>query len=277
MKSDDAFQNSRYLVEFKKFPRLSREDEAHLAQKIHAGDSDALQRLVESNLQFVVLVSRKYISSGLPLSDLVNEGTIGLIEAAKRFNPERGVKFITYAVWWIRQAILYAIAEKSGIIRLPPKQVSLVYLINKKIQILTQKLSRTPSLEEVSSEVNLPISEIESLLTITQSVLSLEPASDDEDENGYTISVADQNAIPVDDRVIEDNFADEVDLLLACLDEREKAIMKLHYGLDGTSLTLQQIGDRFCLTRERIRQIEQRAIKKLKRLALKRNLHDFLG
>ncbi len=275
MKSEGS-SLGKYLSEIKKFPKLLREDETELAYRIKAGDSDALQRLVESNLQFVVLISRKYISSGLPLPDLINEGTIGLIEAAKRFDPERGVKFITYAVWWIRQSILYAIAEKSGIIRLPPKQVALVYLIKKKIQTLTQKLGRAPMLDEVADEINLPVSEIESLLTITQSVLSLDPSPEDEDENGYAISVVDQNAIPVDDKVMEDSFVNEVELLLTCLDDREKEIMKLHYGLDGTMLTLQQIGDRFGLTRERIRQIEQRAIKKLKRLALKNNLRDFL-
>ncbi len=275
MKSEES-SLGKYLNEIKKFPKLQREEESDLAYRIKAGDSEALQRLVESNLQFVVLISRKYISSGLPLQDLINEGTIGLIEAAKRFDPERGVKFITYAVWWIRQSILYAIAEKSGIIRLPPKQVALVYLIKKKIQTLTQKLGRTPMLDEVAAEINLPVSEIESLLTITQSVLSLDPSPEDEDENGYAITVVDQNAIPVDDKVMEDTFVNEVELLLTCLDDREKEIMKLHYGLDGTMLTLQQIGDRFGLTRERIRQIEQRAIKKLKRLALKNNLRDYL-
>ncbi len=268
---------SRYLDKFSKYPDLSREDEAELSRKIGEGDEKALQTLVEANLRFVVLVSRKYQKSGFPISDLINEGTIGLIEAAKRFNPEKGVKFITYAVWWIRQAILYAIAHKGRIVRLPPKQANLLYTINKTTQNLMQKLGREPLTEEVATEMGVSLEDVESLLRANRSLVSLEASVSGMDGEETGIDIPDENSIQAEDQVIEDAFVDDVELLLTCLDDREKEILEMHFGFKGESKSLQEIGEKFNLTRERIRQIEHRAIKKLKRLAVKRNLHDYLN
>jgi RNA polymerase primary sigma factor len=248
-----------------------------LAKKIQAGDEKALQTLVKGNLRFVVSVAKKYLGSGLQLEDLVNEGSIGLIEAGKRFQPERGVKFITYAVWWVRQAILYAIATKANIVKLPANQMQLLNTINKKMQTMTQKLGREPTLTELSAETNVSEDEVENLLRATRVSLSIEAHSDNDENDNRGITLRDESNEKPEDQIIEDMFVDDVELLLTCLDSREQEILRLHYGLKGVQLTLQQIGDRFGLTRERIRIIELRAIEKLKKIAARRHLYDYLS
>lgn len=267
---------NRYISEIYEYPKYERDKEMELAAQIAKGDSKALQDLVKANLRYVVVIAKKYLGSGFSLSDLINEGTIGLIEAGKRFKPEKGVKFITYAVWWIRQAILYAIASKSSLIKLPPKQANLLHMVNRRIQSMTQKLGREPDVSELAEELNISADDIIAVTHSAKMLLSVDSPADETDEADHYVSLADDRSKMADDLVIEDSFVDDVDLLLACLDDREKEILKLHYGFNGTPSTLQEIGDRFGLTRERIRQIEQKAIKKLKRLAIRRNLQDYL-
>ena len=266
----------KYLQEINKYPIYSRDEEEKLARQITEGSEEAIQKLVQANLRFVVVVAKKYKGSGMPLSDLVNEGTIGLIEAAKRFNPDRGVKFITYAVWWVRQAILYAIANKSGIVRLPPKQANLLHMMNKKIQSMSQELGREPTLTEIADTIEISEEEIENLLRVSRTSLSVGNAGDENETDGRQIDIEDAHSESADEQIIKDAFVDDVELLLACLNDREKEILKLHYGFKGDTLTLQQIGDKYGLTRERIRQIEKRAINKLKRVATKKNLKEYL-
>lgn len=266
----------KYLQEINKCPVFDREKEQELARKIQAGDEDAIQILVKANLRFVVLVARKYVGAGLTLSDLINEGTIGLIEAAKRFNPDRGVKFITYAVWWIRQAILYAIANKSGIVRLPPKQANMLHMINKKTRELTQTLRRQPTPGEIAEALEIPEMEIETLLRVSRTSVSVGPSMDSDDDEIRNLDIRDERAEIAEQQAIQDAFVDDVDILLACLGDREKEILELHYGFKGDSFTLQQIGNKFGLTRERIRQIEKRAINKLRKMAVKKNLQEYL-
>lgn len=266
----------RYLNQIKGYPELTREQEIELATRIqNDSDEDALNRLVEANLRFVALIARKYVISGLPIDDLINEGNIGLMEAAKRFEPDRGVKFITYAVWWIRQAILYAINNKSRMVRLPSKQENLLQSINRTTTALMQELGRHPTLREVSAALEVPEQDVEKLVQFGWPSLSLETAGEDKDDRETGIEIPDSRHA-AEDQIIQDEFVDDVELLLTCLTDREIEILKMHFGFDGNTYTLQQIGERFSLTRERIRQIERRAIEKLHRQAVKRNLKEYL-
>jgi RNA polymerase primary sigma factor len=266
-----------YLRQIRKYPEISRERELELAERIQTNDDeDAVRELVEANLRYVTLIARKYIKSGIPLSDLISEGNIGLMAAARRFEPDRGVKFITYAVWWIRQAILFAISSKSRMIRLPPKQEYLLQNIRKTRIRLLQELGREPTFQEIASELDTPVSEIENLIQLGLNSVSLDPVMGDNDDREMGMDIPDKRPI-MDDLVIKDEFVDDVELLLTCLPEREKEILKMHFGFDGDTYTLQQIGDRFNLTRERIRQIERRAIEKLRQKAITRNLKDYLS
>ncbi|MBN1297929.1 RNA polymerase sigma factor RpoD/SigA [bacterium] len=265
-----------YLKRFKEYPELTRDEEMVLAERIQAtDDEDAVLRLVEANLRYVALIAKKYVKSGLPVEDLINEGTIGLMAAARRFEPDRGVKFITYAVWWIRQAILYAIASKSRMVRLPPKQENLLHNINKSSSKLMQIYGRQPTLDEIARDLHVDPQDVEKLVQLGWNSISLESDGEDQDDRDTGMDIPD-NRIAAEDQIIQDEFVDDVDLLLTCLSDREKDILRMHFGFDGDPLTLQQIGRRFNLTRERIRQIEQRAIEKLRRKALKRNLKEYL-
>jgi RNA polymerase primary sigma factor len=268
---------TRYLNEINEYPKLDKDDEITLAQKILQGDQQSLDTLVKANLRYVVIIAKKYLSSGLTLADLINEGTIGLIEAAKRFKSEKGVRFITYAVWWIRQAILYAIETKASLVKLPPKQANMLNMINKHAQILAQIYGREPSISEIADKAGMKETEVENLLGLPRYLFPVEASTEESDTNGTVMEIPDDNSYLAEDLVIEDAFVDDLELLMACLDQREKEILKLHYGFDGTPLTLQQIGDRFNLTRERIRQIEQKALRKLKRIAASRNLQEYLN
>jgi RNA polymerase primary sigma factor len=265
-----------YFRQIKKYPELTREEELDLARRIQTdNDEDAVNRLIEANLRYVVLIARKYKQSGLPLADLISEGNIGLMAAAKRFEPNRGVKFITYAVWWIRQAILSAIYSKRRMIRLPPKQETLLHNIWKTKNRLMQELGKEPAKEEIAAELQISIKDVEQVIQRGLDSVSLETANDDQDDRAAGIDIPDDRA-DVDDKAIKDEFVDDVELLLTCLSEREKEILRMHFGFNGNSYTLQQIGDRFNLTRERIRQIERRAIEKLRFKAKKRNLEEYL-
>ena len=268
-------QVEKYIEEIQKYPICTKEEEYRLAERIQSGDEEALKRLVEANLRFVVLVSKKYLRSGIPLADLINEGTIGLIEAAKRFKPERGVRFITYAVWWIRQAILFAIAEKGRIIRIPVKQEAILRNIHKAQEKLQQKLRREPTIEEIAEEIGIPENQVEYLMQISRSSISLDALLTLDGEKGKYY-IEDTASLKAEQQAIEDQFVDDIELLLTCLSDREKEILKLRFSFEGRSLSLKEIGERYNLTKERIRQIEQKAISKLRKLAIQRKLKDYL-
>lgn len=254
-----------YLRHISRIETISPDEEVELAQRIKAGDQDALNKLVCANLRFVVSVAKQYQHQGLPLLDLINEGNIGLIKAAKKFDETKGFKFISYAVWWIRQSILQALAEDSRDVRLPLNQVGLINRIRKTESIFEQENLRRPSLEELSNLMDTPVDRIEGALLASGKATSVDtPIADGEDK-----TIAD--AIPNDDTpstdasLTQESLSHDVDRALSQLPEKEREILKLSFGLDGTKvMSLEEIGDQFGLTRERVRQIREKAIRKLK-------------
>jgi len=265
-----------YMKKIKEYPELSREKEIELAKRIQeTGDEDAVKQLVEANLRFVVMTARKYVKSGLPIDDLINEGSIGLMAAARRFQPDRGVKFITYAVWWIRQAIIYAIANKSRMVRLPPKQANLLHKINLTTSKLMQQLGRHPTIEEIASDLEIDSHNVDNLVQLSWQSISLETTGEDQDDRDTGMDIPDTRNV-AEAQAIHDEFVDDVKELMASLSEREKEILRMHFGFGGDTYTLQQIGEKFNLTRERIRQIESRTIEKLRRKAIQLNMKDYL-
>lgn len=254
-----------YLKEIGKNKTLTLEQEAELAVKIRLNDRKALEKLVKANLRFVVSVSRNYQNQGLPLSDLINEGNLGLIRAAKRFDEKKNFKFISYAVWWIRQAILQALAEQSRIIKLPLNRVGTIHKIGKAQSKLEQKFHRNPNLEEIANELEIDIEEVQETIKIGNSHMSLDaPLQQGEDSKLMDLLHDDGQEQP-DDSVMGMSLQDEINETLSSLSEREKEVVKLYFGIgEDTAHTLEEIGQRFNLTRERVRQIKEKALRRLK-------------
>jgi RNA polymerase primary sigma factor len=269
----------RYLREISRFPLLTPDQEKELGRRIRAGDAEALRTMVESNLRFVVSFSKKFRGWGLSFQDLINEGNIGLMEAAKRFDPERGVRFITYAVWWIRQAIIHAISEQGGPFRIPQKQANLLYNIHKTIAAMTPVLERTPTAGEVADELDVPRENVEILMTAESEDLPLETLSNSEDSDFQLLDKIEQETVPpVDQHLMEESFRKLVEEMLRDLEGKEREVLRLRFGLDGNEPhTLKQLGDKLGLSRERIRQIEAIALKKLKRGQKSRYLMGYLN
>ncbi len=268
----------RYLREISRFPLLAPEEEKRLGALIQAGDREALQKLVESNLRFVVSFSKKYRGWGLSFQDLINEGNIGLIEAAKRFDPGKGVKFITYAVWWIRQAIIHALSEQGGPFRIPQKQANLLYNIHKTIAAMTPILERPPTVGEVAEELDVPRENVEVLMQAETEDLPLESASEEDSDFQLLDKIEQVTMPPVDQNLMEESFRKLLRGMLRDLDEKERIVLTLRYGLDGTdSHTLKEVGDHLGLSRERIRQIETQALQKLKHSKKSRQLMGYLN
>lgn len=265
-----------YLEEIARYPRISRDRERELALRIQQGDDAALRELITANLKFVVNHAKRFQGLGLSMTDLINEGNIGLIQAAKRFDPDRNVKFITYAVWWIRQAIMQALANAASIVRLPLKQATVNVQYNKKFRELSNLLNRHPTMQEMAQALGLKERELENILRVARTTVSLEPALDDE-EPMYVPSVISPQLSP-EQMMEQTSLILSIDELMESLTEREKEVIRLHYGLGGAKrLTLDQIGKKYKLTRERIRQIEAKAKEKLKRLAVRKQLNDYLN
>jgi len=254
-----------YLKDIGKNKTLTLEQEAELAVKIRNNDRRALEKLVKANLRFVVSVSRNYQNQGLPLSDLINEGNLGLIRAAKRFDEKKNFKFISYAVWWIRQAILQALAEQSRIIKLPLNRVGTIHKIGKVQGRLEQKYHRSPNLEEIADELGIDIEEVQETIKIGNSHMSLDaPLQQGEDSKLMDLLHDDGQEQP-DDSVMGMSLQDEINETLSSLSEREKEVVKLYFGIgEDTAHTLEEIGQRFNLTRERVRQIKEKALRRLK-------------
>jgi RNA polymerase primary sigma factor len=266
-----------YLKEISRISLLKREEEVELGRRIRAGDQEALQQLVEANLRFVVSIANKYRACGIALLDLINEGNIGLMEAAKRFDPERGVKFISYAVWWIRQAIMQALAEQCGSVRLPLKQAGLLYKIREKYEAMSKELGKEPNTADLAQALGLKVGDVEEIMRVSRKALSLEsPIGEDSDTQYLDLMVAD-NIPPVDTELIKESLSQEIENLLNDLEPREKNVIQMRFGIgtDGP-LTLEKVGEKLGLSRERIRQIEKKAKKKLLKKAKGRALADYL-
>ncbi len=268
----------KYLQDIGKEGLITAEEEVLLAQKIKQGDQVALEKLTKANLRFVVSVAKQYQNQGLSLPDLINEGNLGLIKAAQRFDETRGFKFISYAVWWIRQSILQALAEQSRIVRLPLNQVGSLNKIKKEASRLEQKYERPPSNEEIAYALDIPEHKIEEALKISTYTVSVDaPIAPDEDTKFLDVFI--NNDSPVTDSwLIKESLAREIQRSLATLTEKERDVINLYYGIGMThGLTLEEIGAKFDLTRERVRQIKEKAIRRLKHTSRSKLLKAYLG
>ncbi len=268
----------KYLHEIGKVDLLTAEDEVELARRVRSGDHEALERLIKANLRFVVSVSKQYQNQGLSLPDLINEGNLGLIKAAKRFDETRGFKFISYAVWWIRQSILQALAEQARIVRLPLNKIGSINKINKALSELEQKFEREPSIEEISKAIELAPSDIKDAMRSSGRHVSMDaPLTEGEDGDMYEVLLSNDNPSP-DGNLLNDSLRKEIERTLSSLTEREASIIKLYFGLNGKHpYTLEEIGEEFSLTRERVRQIKEKAIKRLKQTTRSKILKTYLG
>ena len=268
----------KYLQEIGKVDLITAEMEVELAQRIRAGDQAALEKLTKANLRFVVSVAKQYQNQGLTLPDLINEGNLGLIKAAKRFDETRGFKFISYAVWWIRQSILQALAEQARIVRLPLNKIGSINKVNKALAKLEQKYEREPSIDEISKTIELAPKEIKEVMRNAGRHVSMDaPLKNDEDGDMYEILMSKNSPSP-DGKLVNDSLRKEIERILLSLTPREANIVKLYFGLNGKHpYTLEEIGEELALTRERVRQIKEKALKKLKQTTRSKILKSYLG
>jgi len=268
----------KYLHEIGKVDLLTAEDEVELARKVRGGDNHALERLIRANLRFVVSVSKQYQNQGLTLPDLINEGNLGLIKAAKRFDETRGFKFISYAVWWIRQSILQALAEQARIVRLPLNKIGSINKINRALTELEQQYEREPSIEEISKVLELAPEDIKDAMRSSGRHVSMDaPLTEGEDGDMYEVLLTNDSPSP-DGALLNDSLRKEIERALSSLTEREASIIRLYFGLNGKHpYTLEEIGEEFNLTRERVRQIKEKAIKRLKHTTRSKILKTYLG
>ena len=268
---------SIYLREIRKYPLLDRETEHELAIKIwDENDEEAFNKLVRSNLRYVVSVANHYKGFGLALEDLINEGNIGLIHAVRRFDPNRGVKLITYAAWWIRQSIMHILADHAGTVRLPIKQAGLMHKIGVAHQTLRQRLGRDATTDEITSFLNLKTEDVENVMRVYRTYLSLDAPISIDDDTNYIELLEEENAISAEENLFQHALEDEIEDLLQGLDSRERKIIRMRFGFDGEPMTLEEIGNKIGLSRERIRQIEKKAIRLFRTRAQNKTLLDFL-
>ena len=267
----------KYLQEIGKEDLITVEEEVELAQRIRKGDQKALEKLTRANLRFVVSVAKQYQNQGLSLPGLINEGNLGLIKAAEKFDETRGFKFISYAVWWIRQSILQALAEQSRIVRLPLNQVGSLNKINKAFSRFEQENERRPSPEELADSLDLPAEKVADTLRVSGRHISVDaPFVEGEDNSLLDVLVNDDS--PIADRtLINESLSTEVERALSTLTERERDIIKLFFGINTQEMTLEEIGEKFGLTRERVRQIKEKAIRRLRHSSRSKLLKTYLG
>ena len=267
----------KYLQEIGKEDLITVEEEVELAQRIKKGDQEALEKLTKANLRFVVSVAKQYQNQGLSLPDLINEGNLGLIKAAEKFDETRGFKFISYAVWWIRQSILQALAEQSRIVRLPLNQVGSLHKINKPFARFEQENERTPSPEELANVLDLPKEKVSDTLRVSGRHVSVDaPFSDGEDNNLLDVLV-NTDSPNADRGLINESLSTEVERALATLTDRERDIIRYFFGIGCPEMTLEEIGEKFGLTRERVRQIKEKAIRRLRHSSRNKFLKSYLG
>ena len=267
----------RYLQEIGKEEMVTAEEEVELAQRIKKGDQKALERLTKANLRFVVSVAKQYQNQGLGLADLINEGNMGLIKAAERFDETRGFKFISYAVWWIRQSILQAIAEQSRIVRLPLNQVGSVAKVNRVLSKFEQENERRPSVDEISERIDLPEDKIDDALRAQNKHISMDaPIYEGEDGNMLDTMVNDDSPM-ADYQLLKESLKEEIHSALNGLSDREKSVIEEFYGIGMPEMTLDEIGSKYGLTRERVRQIKEKAIRRLRNNTYNEVLKTYLG
>ncbi|MFL3026700.1 MAG: RNA polymerase sigma factor RpoD/SigA [Candidatus Neomarinimicrobiota bacterium] len=269
---------SRYLEEIGDFEPLKPDKEVELAIKIKQGNHFALEELVKANLRFVVSVAKDYQGQGLPLTDLINEGNLGLIKAAGRFDETRGFKFISYAVWWIRQSILQALAEHSRIVRLPLNRVGTISKITKTAEKLEAEIERSPNEKEIGRQLNMTPDEVIDAMRISRRHQSLNAPFRDGDKNSLIDIIKDENQLEPDTPLMNDSLKDEIRNSLDTLKDRERMVIKMYFGIERDyALTLNEIGEEFNLTRERVRQIKEKAIRRLRHRSRSKTLRNYLG
>jgi RNA polymerase primary sigma factor len=270
----------KYLQEIGRVELITAEEEVELAKRIRAGDQVALEKLTKANLRFVVSVSKQYQNQGLTLPDLINEGNLGLIKAGQRFDETRGFKFISYAVWWIRQSILQALAEQSRIVRLPLNKIGSINKINKTFSLLEQEFEREPSADEIATILDLTEDEVKDAMKINGRHVSMDAplvSGEDDANNMYDVMTSDDSPNP-DSGLIHESLRREIERALHTLTTREADVVRLYFGLGGEHpKTLEEIGERFDLTRERVRQIKEKAIRRLKHTSRSKILKSYLG
>jgi RNA polymerase primary sigma factor len=268
----------KYFTEIGKVNLLTPEQEIEFARKIKEGDHEALEKLTKANLRFVVSVAKQYQNQGLSLGDLINEGNLGLIKAARRFDETRGFKFISYAVWWIRQAIMQALAEQSRIVRLPLNRVGALNKIGKAYSNLEQEYEREPSPEELAEELQMDVGDVSEAMTLSAKHVSMDAPFASNEENRL-LDVLENEDLPAPDTILmSESLKEEVERALSKLSEREAAVIRLYFGFETDEpLTLEEIGDKFNLTRERVRQIKEKAIRRLRNTTRSKELKKYLG
>jgi RNA polymerase primary sigma factor len=267
----------KYLQEIGREELISVEEEVELAQRIKKGDQTALEKLTRANLRFVVSVAKQYQNQGLSLPDLINEGNLGLIKAAEKFDETRGFKFISYAVWWIRQSILQALAEQSRIVRLPLNQVGSLNKINKAYSKFEQENERKPSPEELAEQLELPADKVADTMRVSGRHISVDAPFVEGEDNSLLDVLVNSDSPNADKSLINESLAKEIERALATLTERENDIIKLFFGIGCQEMTLEEIGERFGLTRERVRQIKEKAIRRLRHTSRSKLLKSYLG
>ena len=267
----------KYLQEIGREDLITVEEEVELAQAIRKGDRLALEKLTKANLRFVVSVAKQYQNQGLSLPDLINEGNLGLIKAAEKFDETRGFKFISYAVWWIRQSILQALAEQSRIVRLPLNQVGSLNKINKALQKFEQENERKPSAEELAIELDITVEKVRDSLRVSGRHISMDAPFVEGEDNSLLDVMINDDAPLADRTLINESLQKEIDRALSTLTDRESEIIKMFFGLGSQEMTLEEIGDKFQLTRERVRQIKEKAIRRLRQDSRSKLLKSYLG
>ncbi|MFO7997645.1 MAG: sigma-70 family RNA polymerase sigma factor [Bacteroidales bacterium] len=274
----DTASLDKYLQEIARVGLITAEEEVILAQKIKQGDKAALEKLTKANLRFVVSVSKQYQNQGLSLPDLINEGNLGLIKAAQRFDETRGFKFISYAVWWIRQSILQALAEQSRIVRLPLNKIGTINKINKAFGQLEQQLEREPNAQEIADLLGLPLEEVKESLKNSNRHISMDaPLVQGEESDMYEVMGNDEADMP-ESNLLRDSLKREIERTISTLTDREAEVIRYYFGLNGMQPhTLEEIGEKLELTRERARQIKEKALRRLKHMSRSKNLKNYLG
>ncbi|MBN2486991.1 MAG: sigma-70 family RNA polymerase sigma factor [Bacteroidales bacterium] len=267
----------KYLQEIGKEDLITVEEEVELAQRIKKGDREALERLTRANLRFVVSVAKQYQNQGLSLPDLINEGNLGLIKAAEKFDETRGFKFISYAVWWIRQSILQALAEQSRIVRLPLNQVGSLNKLNKAFNKFEQEYERTPTPEELAETLELPKEKVADTLRVSGRHVSVDAPFVEGEDNSLLDVLVNSDSPKADNKLLGESLNREIERALSTLTERERDIIKLFFGIGVQEMTLEEIGERFGLTRERVRQIKEKAIRRLRHTSRSKLLKGYLG
>jgi RNA polymerase primary sigma factor len=274
----DSQSLDKYFHDIGKVTLLTPEQEIELAIKIRQGDADALDKLTRANLRFVVSVAKQYQNQGLSLGDLINEGNLGLIKAARRFDETRGFKFISYAVWWIRQSIMQALAEQSRIVRLPLNRVGALNRIGKAYRNLEQEYEREPSSEELAIELEMNVEDVSEAMTLSGKHVSMDAPFTSNEENSLLDVLENADEPSPDTILMSESLKEEVERALTKLSAREAEVIKLYFGLDvDEALTLEEIGEKFNLTRERVRQIKEKAIRRLRNTTRSKELKKYLG